>query len=628
MADATEATASLSAVTDQELRRCTVKIDVDGAPKGSGFFVAPGHVVTCAHVLEALDPAAPDPARVMVRDIQDDAYRVAKVADLWPDDDLAVLRVEPAYDHPCVLLIPGLRMNDRLVTFGYPERRREGVPRTLTSEGTTGDDRLHTLAEGQVQPGMSGAPVLNLRTGGVCGVLRLTRNQDQALGGYAIPIELLKLRSPKLVTMSDRYHADNRSWFDLLPPHQKSALLDSHGGVVRSGGPKRTFVVSVRREDQDWTARATLHPGGSIGPERIDLNAVREKVARLFRNWAVRNQGGRPRVVRGRVDPGEELRLLGAILFSAVLPGDIGSRFAEELPAVDEWVELALHFKPDLRALIELPWECMYLESGESGVMTDIRVATDHKLAFVRVLDPQPRQSEQPQQRQLSVLMVGIQPQSEAGASAVERIVEKAAKVARASGVSAEVRMELSPEGLAHECATGAYDILHYVGFGQYEDGADRLALAGRGRHQFEDAQVFAARLSARRPRVVVLEQVDWDPEHYSSRDPSPPAPADLSVFAWSLLHQGVEAVVAYQFPVSAELSDVFNKTLYEELASGKSIERATQNARTQMWMKKQAEHAFLSPAVFVGQPGELRLISATPDSTPLARVGVHAAHA
>ena len=48
-----------SAVTDRELRRCTVKIDVAGAPKGTGFFVAPGHVVTCAHVLESLDVHAP-----------------------------------------------------------------------------------------------------------------------------------------------------------------------------------------------------------------------------------------------------------------------------------------------------------------------------------------------------------------------------------------------------------------------------------------------------------------------------------------------------------------------------------------------------------------------------------------
>jgi hypothetical protein len=48
-----------SELSDQDLRPCTVKIDVDRLPRGTGFFVAPGHVITCAHVLAALDVGNP-----------------------------------------------------------------------------------------------------------------------------------------------------------------------------------------------------------------------------------------------------------------------------------------------------------------------------------------------------------------------------------------------------------------------------------------------------------------------------------------------------------------------------------------------------------------------------------------
>ncbi|MDP8927884.1 MAG: CHAT domain-containing protein [Actinomycetota bacterium] len=620
-----------SLVTDRELRRCTVKIDVNHAPKGTGFFVAPGHVVTCAHVLGSLTTSAPDAlARLAVRDVDNRVYGVAAVADVWPEDDLAVIRVEPAYDHPCALLIFGLRMHDRLETFAYPELHREGVARSFRSEGTTGDERLHALAGGQVQSGMSGAPVLNKRTGGVCGVLRLTRDERQDLGGYAIPVEMLNLRSPNLVKMSERYHVDHREWFDLLPVEQKSALLDARGGVVRMGGPKCIFVVSVGKDGEDWKVSATLHPGGSVGPKDVDLNVVRDKVARLFREWASRGRGAPFRIVRGRVDPGEEVRLLGEILFSAVLPADIGAAFVDILPTQDEWVELALHFKPGAqRELVELPWEYLYLQSG---LMTDIHIAADDRLAFVRVLSPQPRLSEQPRRRQLSALMIGVSPPDQLGASTVELMLERASVLGRELGIELETLEMPTRDELGQKAAQGAYDIVHYIGFGQYEAGADRLALAGKGKYEFEDAKRFAHRVAGRHPGVVVLQQVESAADGLitqpgSSVEDSPLVPADLSAFAWSLLTQGVEAVVAYQFPVSAPLSNLFNSVLYEQMAGGNSFERGAQKARTAMWMRSQEEHAFLSPALFVRQPGELKLTDAPPESTLLARVGVHAGH-
>jgi S1-C subfamily serine protease len=37
------------------LRRCVVRIEGDGRFRGTGFFVAPGEVLTCAHVVHGAD---------------------------------------------------------------------------------------------------------------------------------------------------------------------------------------------------------------------------------------------------------------------------------------------------------------------------------------------------------------------------------------------------------------------------------------------------------------------------------------------------------------------------------------------------------------------------------------------
>jgi CHAT domain/Trypsin-like peptidase domain len=630
MADGSDGGNGAGLVGDRELRICTVRIDVRGAPAGSGFFIAPGQVVTCAHVLQALDLSAPGAVdAITVSDVENNAYGVESVPSLWSDDDLAVLRVAPAYRHPCVLSIRGVRMFDRFVTFGYPQEHREGLARALRSESTTGDERLQAFAAGQVQPGMSGAPVLNTRTGGVCGVLSATRNEALDLGGYAIPIEKLFLRSPTLERLNRGYHEAYRDWFDKLPPEQKSVLLDARRGAFSSGSFTSVFVVSLGREENDWAVSATLHPGGHVGPEEVDLNSVREKVARLFRDWASRGRAEPGEVAPGRFDPGEEVRLLGGILFSAVLPGAIGRRFEEVLPEGDERVLLALHFKRGLQpAIVEMPWEHLYLP--QPGVESDVHVARADKLAFVRVLSPERREPERPSMRHLSALMVGVSPPTAAGQ---ERLADRV--LAAAPSVDRRVdNLTLDPldmptaEQVQEKLAAGAYDIVHYVGFGQYRGGADQLALQGYGGFQYLDADRFAMRLEEDRlPRVVVLQQVEV-PKDVPSRGEPQSVPADLSMFAWGLLRRGVEAVVANQFPLAPQLTVAFNAEFYAQLAAGQSFEMAVQKARSALWQGGEGMHAYLSPAAFVARPGELRLTAPPADSAPLTRVGVMAGHA
>jgi hypothetical protein len=50
---------------------------------------------------------------------------------------------------------------------------------------------------------MSGAPLLNQRTGKVCGIVKFTRDRSFDLGGGAVPTSVILAQFPELVSSSD-----------------------------------------------------------------------------------------------------------------------------------------------------------------------------------------------------------------------------------------------------------------------------------------------------------------------------------------------------------------------------------------------------------------------------------------
>jgi Trypsin-like peptidase domain/RNA helicase len=201
--------------------RCTVRIR--GKIEGSGFFVAPSLILTCAHVAEFAwqTQAAIDVQR---RDNQQcvEAHILQFRAIAYPD--LALLQIQQT-DHPCVLLDEEISLNDQLYAYGYPKNHSNGDPVTLLYEGLTGVQQAQLkLKEGQALPGMSGSPPLNLRTGKVCGILRTTRDERSALGGRAIPVHTILQEFPALVTLQEQFHHLDTQWLRLLPSPTRYSL--------------------------------------------------------------------------------------------------------------------------------------------------------------------------------------------------------------------------------------------------------------------------------------------------------------------------------------------------------------------------------------------------------------------
>lgn len=191
------------------LRSRTLRLVVEtgrGRTVGTGWVVASELVATCAHVLTAAD--------TVTGVIGGRSLTLEVVPEwTWPYDpqagklDLAVLRC-PGLDVPAVPCLDGMDIGDELWSHAYPDDAGHpgGEAVSLVCEGSSGlPGGLHLMkaSRGQVKPGYSGAPVLNWRTGGVCGLIRTTRDRSADLGARLIPVGALLSRLAESPTPGD-----------------------------------------------------------------------------------------------------------------------------------------------------------------------------------------------------------------------------------------------------------------------------------------------------------------------------------------------------------------------------------------------------------------------------------------
>jgi hypothetical protein len=200
------------------LQQCTVKITIPGG-WGTGFFVAPGLILTCAHVVrKAADwqvtvsyPVWQQPLSAIVKAKADDGKTI----------DLALVELsEPLPDHPCVLLDEEpVAVGQALYGYGYLESYTNAAPVRPVNEGLTGDTPpLLKLQGAQIERGISGAALLNLKTGKVCGMVKETRAAGFDLGGGAIPTRVILEQFPELHDLQRVFHEGDQRWIKLITP--------------------------------------------------------------------------------------------------------------------------------------------------------------------------------------------------------------------------------------------------------------------------------------------------------------------------------------------------------------------------------------------------------------------------
>ena len=263
------------------LHQCSVKLSLPDGTCGTGFFVAPGYLLTCEHVVRH---ASDFP--IQVRWQQQDNFAKAYVEESFKEYDIALLWFDPSSNAlPCVYLCDELEVGDEIYLFGYPDTDYEnGRPVTPEFEGFTGDEPPFIMLEqGQLQPGMSGAALLNRRTGKVCGMAKFTRDKFTDMGGGGVKTAVIMQQLPKLVQLQKEFHQRDDRWRKYLsqsnPPSNRQPSCPNN--LPRSG-----TVKFVGRESELTTLHTHLYQGdrttikaiqgmGGIGKTELALQYAR-----------------------------------------------------------------------------------------------------------------------------------------------------------------------------------------------------------------------------------------------------------------------------------------------------------------------------------------------------------------
>ncbi|TXL81721.1 trypsin-like peptidase domain-containing protein [Vineibacter terrae] len=238
------------------LRRCTVQLP----GRGTGFFVAPHLILTCAHVLKGLK--VKETIKVNRKSTSISATIEALTSDDWPD--LGLLRVDGAPGEAWVLLDADLAQHDPVHAFGFPkhggrEQRTDGIAgrfedftwQRLAAEAPAErwpDRPLIKFKDALVVGGYSGSALLNLRSGRAVGVVSETINGAAAVGGWAVPAAIV-LECLEDVADAQRGHRDAA-----LAQWDK-ALQDADAGTAQQSARLRGLALqppldSPRRRSQ------------------------------------------------------------------------------------------------------------------------------------------------------------------------------------------------------------------------------------------------------------------------------------------------------------------------------------------------------------------------------------------
>lgn len=311
------------------LRRCTLRLRVpQDESSGTGFFVAPGWILTCAHVVETAwrwsnplgkigdglipqdetlysprplageglgvrgEIAETSPLTLTLSPLGEGTGRQTSTVRFLaflpkPYPDLALLHCEDVSAHPCVLLHPEIELHDHLYSFGYTDQHPNGDSATFEYEGPTdtGSGRLLKFKAGQSRPGLSGAPLLNLRTGAVCGVVKSSRDRETDLGGRAVPLTCLP-QDWGLTALQQSYHQQHSDWLDSLDDRQRRLVA---WPMAQSTNP---FLGESRnllgREGEIRRIREKLQANGHcslVGPPGSGKSRLLQELRPLVRDW-------------------------------------------------------------------------------------------------------------------------------------------------------------------------------------------------------------------------------------------------------------------------------------------------------------------------------------------------------
>ena len=604
---------SLSPGTIERLKdvthQATALVIVDDRPVGAAFFISEDLLLTCGHVATRKTVEIKPSGR---------PCRPADVIDTNDAADLALLRSHRVQgERPvCVVLDRTPRQGDCFVA-GFP-REDDLDPGSEVFDvqvhprrDLEGGDQVLEIEPGKtITWGMSGGPVVSVRSGAVIGIIRTSKDPVNALGGGATPVsravgafplvaEIMPMSTLAMVPWRDAVGHDN--WQELGKSCNTEECID-----LRISGKRNRWLISL---DQAAAPRLDL-----TGPD------LGEEVSEAIFSWA------RRRHARGV----SEVALLGRLLGSALFPQGIADHLSSLMGADSIFVRLHVERNNDLA---EIPWELAAVPREKNRFL-----AADQQFRFARVVD------------EPAIPAIPVGPKSPANVTVLAAVAQPARwkypEIHRLYGgepyvwptaamMCKRLRTSIEHNGFKADLYESPsqsdvrlalddsnrdgkpYDVLHYIGTGQRgSDGnAQIMFVDDEGDESWEDAQRLLETAAHTGVRLVVLELMpppqgqDYEPlTHHALCD---------------VIGGTVNAVVLTHLPVHPKQCQKFNDKFYELLGQGKSVETAVQLARYKLMYDKPMDDAagFGWFTIVTGPQSGIRLVSLRPEDPMMSGV-------
>ncbi|WP_422646993.1 trypsin-like peptidase domain-containing protein [Actinoalloteichus caeruleus] len=292
----------------RKLADCVVLVEGDDIEGGTGFFVAPGYVLTCSHVVgwrrgpvTVTWPAGSLHGTVVFADPEAPDHLTSAGLTQYPD--LAVIEIEDTTSVPgCVFLgdrvflgeqRPGLEGSAHVEGYAtiYSDEPHLSSAR-LTYSGFTDlqNQPLLRVSGDEIPSGMSGSPLLDMRTGEVLGLVRTNRNANQPHGGLALPVAALR-RLPGDLLRSiwrahDLFHADEGPWTSLRTQLLTQQRQDVSPPPLINPADEAALLGILARLDRVEDVNAVFHHAAypqvpSLNIELLDYHDTVQVLANL-----------------------------------------------------------------------------------------------------------------------------------------------------------------------------------------------------------------------------------------------------------------------------------------------------------------------------------------------------------
>lgn len=300
--------------------------------------------------------------------------------------------------------------------------------------------------------------------------------------------------------------------------------------------------------------------GGAAGERMRRIVELHERILRAL-------DGQRPLASL----PGErELVRYGTALFEALFPGDV-RRLWDAACARSPRGPVHLVFTSALDWIADKPWELAWDPSRKAflshGVATLVR----------NVFSPVPADPPRPRRGPLRILFATARPTGTPPVAA--RTEEEALRAAfgpllSKGAADLDVLPKATLPALHARLRTGRYDVLHFVGHGEYDEASRSGVLLledERGRAKPVPAEALARLAAGRGLLLAVLNACETG--RGGRRD-------FLRGVAPALAHAGLAAVAANQYRVFDDAAAAFAAQFYGALADGMPVAAAFREAR------------------------------------------------